>query len=960
MSDSLMHYGVSVMDDAPGVGSGRFPLGSGGKPYQRSELPFSERVNYLKNNGITNDEDIARALHMTTSALHERLYFEEKASIGSEKSTAEKVKELKAKGITREKDIADALGMSTNALRDRLSIEKRAKIAEQTEMAIRLKNEEGLTNREIGERLGGVGESQVRSLLKNQEKNIIDPNRNTADILKKLVDEKGYIDVGKGTELDLGVSKTRKDTAISLLLEEGYVKTAIQVEQLGTGNKTTVEVLAPPGTTYADVAKNPGAIHPVTEYYTPDDGKTFLGLEPPASVDPKRVEICYAEDGGENKDGLIEIRRGTNDLSLGESRYAQVRIAVNGTHYIKGMAVYSDDLPPGVDIRFNTNKSKDTPMLGSKDNSVLKPMKDDPDNPFGAAIKANGQSHYIDENGDRQLSPINKVNEQGDWEHWGRNLASQFLAKQPIPLARQQLDLTYKNKRAELEDIMALTNDTVKRKMLNDFADECDAASVHLKSAALPRQATCVLLPLKVKEKEIYAPAFRDGETVALVRYPHAGPFEIPVLTVNNKYNDGKKMIGTTSADAVGINHETATILSGADHDGDTAIVIPIDKLRINYADPLPGLKNFDPKKEYPGRPGMKVLKESNKGNEMGRITNLITDMQVQGATTQELERAVRHSMVVIDAAKHGLDYQRSYKENRIADLKRKYQGGENRGASTLLSRASATAYVPARKEEYHPDPETGKKRYKQTGETYTKKVVGKNGEVRYVTKPRLSEVPQMALHDDARELITGRGSVIEHVYADYANNMKAMANEARKAAYSTPTMKRNPSATKTYAKEVESLNYQLNIALKNAPRERQAQIIAGETVKTKMKANPGMSKEDKKKIRGQALTEARNRVGAHKRQIEISDREWEAIQAGAISDSKLKAILDNTDMDKVKKRATPKQGQYISPAKVEQIEAMGRRGYPLAEIVDSLGVSRSSVSNILAEAHIQGDEIDG
>ena len=893
MSDSLMHYGVSVLDDAPGVGSGRFPLGSGGKPYQRSEIPFSERV-----------------------------------------------KDLKEKGITNEKDIAAALGMSTNALRKRLSIEKRAKIAEQTATAIRLR-EEGLNNREIGERLG-VGESQVRSLLSNREKNVVDPNRNTADILKKLVDEKGYIDVGKGTELDLGVSKTRKDTAISLLLEEGYVKQVIQVEQLGTGNKTYVEVLAPPGTTYADVAKNPGAIHPVTEYYTPDDGKTFLGLKPPASIDSKRLEICYAEDGGEDKDGLIEIRRGAKDLSLGESKYAQVRIAVDGTHYIKGMAVYSDDLPDGVDIRFNTNKSKNVPKM-----DVLKPMKTDSDNPFGATIKANGQSTYFDDDGVEHLSPINKVNEQGDWEHWGKNLAAQFLSKQPVPLARQQLDLTYKNKRDEFNEIMSLTNDTVKRKLLESFADGCDAASVHLKAAALPRQATCVLLPLKVGENEIYAPGFKDGETVALVRYPHAGTFEIPVLKVNNKNAEGRKMMGTTATDAVGISHDTAIILSGADHDGDTAIVIPVDGVKINHSDPLPGLKNFDPKKEYPGYPGMKVITNKAKQTEMGKVTNLITDMQIKGATAPEIERAVRHSMVVIDAEKHKLNYQKSYQDNRIAELKKKYQGGERKGASTLISRASSMMRIPARKEEYHPDPETGKKIYKDTGETYGKKKVDKKtGEVTYVKTARTVKIPQMAYYDDARDLSTG--TAIEEVYAGYANNMKAMANEARKAAYTTPTMKRNPSAAKTYAPEVESLNYKLNIALKNAPRERQAQIVANEVVKTKMKANPNMDEDTKKKVKGQALTQARDRVGAHKTQVEITDREWEAIQAGAISDSKLRAILDNTNMDKVKERAMPRQTTIISPSKTSRAQAMANAGYTLGEIADALGISRSSVSNIV------------
>ena len=59
---------------------------------------------------------------------------------------------------------------------------------------------------------------------------------------------------------------------------------------------------------------------------------------------------------------------------------------------------------------------------------------------------------------------------------------------------------------------------------------------------------------------------------------------------------------------------------------------------------------------------------------EMDKISNLITDMILGGATEPELARAVRHSMVVIDASKHNLDYTRSYQENEIESLKLKYQ----------------------------------------------------------------------------------------------------------------------------------------------------------------------------------------------------------------------------------------------------------------------------------------------
>lgn len=117
-----------------------------------------------------------------------------------------------------------------------------------------------------------------------------------------------------------------------------------------------------------------------------------------------------------------------------------------------------------------------------------------------------------------------------------KNLSSQFLSKQPIQLIKKQLDLTYADAADEFSEICSLNNPTVKRKLLLDFADECDSAAVHLKAAALPRQSTQVILPLNaMKETEIFAPNYRDGEKVVLIRYPHGGTFEIPELTVNNK-----------------------------------------------------------------------------------------------------------------------------------------------------------------------------------------------------------------------------------------------------------------------------------------------------------------------------------------------------------------------------------------------------------------------------------------
>lgn len=142
----------------------------------------------------------------------------------------------------------------------------------------------------------------------------------------------------------------------------------------------------------------------------------------------------------------------------------------------------------------------------------------------------------------------------------------------------------------------------------------------------------------------------------------------------------------------VGINSKVAERLSGADFDGDTVMVIPCNsdrsKVKITSTRPLEGLDGFDPKLEYGpssspkvdidgtkhyyrGDREYKIMTKTATQNEMGRISNLITDMTLNGATREQLARAVRHSMVVIDAEKHKLDYQQSAIDNDIASLKR-------------------------------------------------------------------------------------------------------------------------------------------------------------------------------------------------------------------------------------------------------------------------------------------------
>lgn len=905
--DEIRHYGVSKLDDPPGRGSGRYPLGSGENPNQHN-VTFLSRVEELKKQGLS------------------------------------------------ETQIARDMGMSTTAFRAQKAIAKTEKRRIDTERAKDLR-QQGKTLVEIAEIMGYANDSSVRSLLDSDTERRMNLARATADALKKEIAEKGMIDVGKGEERRLGVSRGKLEEALYILQQEGYPVYGGGVPQVtNKGRQTILKVVCPPGTEHKDIYNYENINFVGVESH--DGGDTFeKKFVYPKSMDSKRLKVVYAEDGGTEKDGLIELRRGIDDISLGNSQYAQVRILVDNTHYIKGMAVYSDDMPDGVDVVFNTNKPKGTPVCGPKDNTVLKKIKSDPDNPFGSLIKqgiedpdnpgsSGGQRYYYDKDGNKQLSLINKRAEEGDWGAWADHLPSQFLSKQNKQLIQNQLGLAMADKKEEYDDICSVTNPTVKKQLLRSFADDCDAAAVHLKAAALPRQKYQVLLPCPtLKENEIYAPNYRDGEQVALIRYPHGGTFEIPMLTVNNKHADSKKMIGSTPADAVCINKKVADRLSGADFDGDTTVVIPCGgKVKITSTPPLKGLEGFDPKLTYGGKPEGTFKKMKNTQTEMGKISNLITDMTLKGAQPDELARAVRHSMVVIDAEKHGLDYKQSEIDNGIAALKREYQGRVENGkyreaASTLISRAKSRVEVPKRKGAPRIDKDTGEVVWKNDPRgTY----IDKDGKERVCTQ----NSTRMAETKDARTLSTG--TVPEELYADYANKLKALANTARKEYLSTGKIKYSPAAKEKYKEEVDSLQAKLNVSLMNAPKERQAQLIANSVVNAKKKEYPDLTKEEIKKLSQQALSSARARVGAKRTPVEITDREWEAIQSGAISENKLQQILTHTDIDKVRKFATPRTTTTLSDAKINKITAMKNSGYTAIEIADAVGISSSTVHKYL------------
>lgn len=979
----LEHYGMPRR-------SGRYPWGSGEDPYQHGE-DFLSRVEKLKEKGWTETpENIKKEFGLTTTE-----YRREK-SISKDERRMLKVKTAKA-----------------------------------------LKKD-GLTDSEIGRKMG-VNESTVRSWFNQESESRMLQARQTADFLKDQLKTKKMIDVGSEVERELNISREKLDTALYMLEREGYHIYGGRVPQPTNKNQmTTLKVLAAPDVEHKNIYDYEN-IKTINDYISRDDGDTFeKKFTYPSSMDSKRLMIRYKEDGGIDKDGIVELRRGVPDLSLGESRYSQVRILVDGTHYIKGMAVYSDDMPDGVDVVFNTNKTKDVPKM-----DVLKKIKNDPDNPFGSAIKdadQGGQYWYTDPNtGKKKLGLINKRADEGDWSDWSDTLPSQFLSKQSKQMAKKQLDLAKADKADEFDEIMSLTNPTVKKYYLDKFASSCDKAAVDLKAAALPKQKYHAIIPINsLKDTEVYAPQYKEGTKLALIRYPHGGTFEIPILTVTHKNNLGKKIIGE-SIDAVGITSKVAERLSGADFDGDTVMCIPTHdpkgKVKITSTNPLKGLEGFDPKVEYGGkkvvdtngaehyyRAGKEYhpMKEGSKNTQMGIISNLITDMTLGGASNDELAAAVRHSMVVIDAPKHKLDFKQSYIDNNIAALTKKWQikvdenGNEKYGgASTIISRSKGEKKVLKRKGEarinikgkswydpskpegallyttapdkevyfadstynkktgiktivtssgktisYNMNDKTSREKYDpvmrkdpSTGEVY---YTNKDRSITYRTRARTSNSTNMAETDDAYTLVSKSRHPMEIIYADHANYMKAMANKARKAMVYTPNLESNPTAKKIYAKEVSSLEVKLNNALKNSVKERAATRLAAAEIKRRKENNPDLKGEEERKLGQRLQSKYRNEVGSEsrrKRAINITDKEWEAIQAGAISENKLKQILNNSDPDSLRERAMPKTRKTLSAAKINRIKLLYASNFTLTQIAEKMNISPSAVSKYLKGA---------
>lgn len=908
----LKHYGTPRH-------SGRYPWGSGDNPYQR-HADFLANYYNLKDKGMTPTE-IAKSMNMTTSVLRAKVSY------------------------------------ANDTLR-----------RERASQAMKLK-EKGYSNPAIAKRMGLPNESSVRALLKEKSDLRAQQTENLLNVLKATVEEKKYVDVGGGSELRLNVSEQKLKNACVLLQEEGYKITTFKTQQAGTPYKTTVKVLTKEDVPRSEINQHRGDIA-IPNYYSEDHGFTLNKIERPVPINGSRIYIRYGEEGGKERDGTIELRRGVEDLDLHNALYAQVRIAVkpdgtegDGTHYLKGMALYSDDVPKGYDIIFNTKKPKGTDVFGKDtDTSVLKPIKAnaDPDNPFGATIKDDvdlirAQRHYTGKDGKEHLSALNIVNEEGNWGEWAKTLSSQFLAKQNISLIRSQLKEAYDIRKDEFDEISQMTNPAVRKKLYASFADDCDSAAVHLKGASMPRQRSQVILPMPwLKENEVYAPNYHDGETVVLIRYPHSGTFEIPELRVNNRDEKARSILkrpdGTDAMDAIGIHPAAAQKLSGADFDGDTVLVIPNNDRRIQSRPLMESLRNFDPDMYQlpPDAPKVDAKHGFHKQQEMGKVSNLITDMTIKGADLEEISRAVKHSMVVIDAEKHHLDWRKSALDNGIADLKTKYQGGPDAGASTLISRSKGQAHPFDRKLLTNPKLMTKEQRerfyngenvYEETGRTRIDRKTGKEVPIR-ISSTKMAEAR------DASELSSG--TVQETIYANFANRLKNLANEARKAALFTEPDKYSPSAKKTYAVEVDSLNKKLYLAELNRPLERKAQLLMAQKLRAYLQENEDMTSDEIKKLRGRLIKESRAIVGAKKVPVEITDREWEAIQAHAVSYNTLTKILNNSDMDHIKQLSMPRTSPVMSEAKIARAKNMFNQGRTREEVAEALNVSVSTLQKAM------------
>lgn len=913
--------------------------------------------------------------------------------------------EMKKRGLS-DNEIAKQMGLSTTVYRSKVTIAKE-ELKQYNMQRISKLQSEGMIIDDIAKTIGTTGQT-VRNYLdeiKNPNKSARAQRVQTeavAQTLEDAVKRSKYIDVGKGVEIQMGISKEKLKSGLNALVESGeYEVHNLRIAQVtDKNNSTPVKVLTKKGVERSEIYKNMDKVRPVEEFAINGDARMFQQMERPKSIGWDRVHIRYAipegqkghgtNDDGAMMDGAMFLRPGVKDLNLGKASYAQVRIAVGDTHYLKGMALYGTEemfkgIPKGTDIIFNTNKTANkTPQ------EVLKELKKNPEggapidgpNPFGATVKR--QNTLVDAKGnpvykpgvkDRfgnkvpQIGSVNIVNEEGDWGSWSKALSAQFLSKQPTTVVHERLKATMKQVQDEYESIQKVTNPVIKKQLMESFVSDLESKQVHMKAAAPKGFQGHVILPVPdMKENEVYAPNYKNGEKVVLIRYPHGGRFEIPELTVNNN-SVARKMISKDSPDAIGIHPKVASKMSGADFDGDTAYVIPNNKGKFKSRDSLKELKNFDPNM-YADKPGtFTPITKRYQQTLMGVVSNLITDMTLQGAPSNEIARAVKHSMVVIDAEKHKLNYKRSAEENGIDALMKRYMthvdkvkygdlerynpktrrvdkvidpdklkkdltpGKEYTSASTIISRHKQSVITDGYQVEV-PDPKS------KSGGT---KMVWRNKKETYLVN----------MVKDANVFLGPNATKTEHHYADYINELKAFKNKVDSEMSGIKMPARDPKAAKIYAEEVLSMKDKVNQVKINRIKERQAQRMAEVSSKAEIarrSEDEVLKKDEISRIKQQALNKARSMVGAERTPVTITDDEWDAVQSNAVSGTLLKELVSFMDDSQLKSLATPRANKQMTDARKSKAKALLANGYTIAQVAEALGVSSSTIGKIKAE----------
>lgn len=935
----LVHYGTPRH-------SGRYPWGSGENPYQHEE-GFYKQYEDIRNNGKTYLENAA-ALGMS----REELIFAEYGNLVS------------TYGKSNYTGMAKELGMSSTEVRQHISNINSKHTGDEMRRCQELSNK-GYSVRAIAERTG-MAPSTVQARLNAIGNHTKLNNQDILGMLKKAVDDKGVIDIGKGVEGELGTTKTRLLTLATALKEEGYRIFNFNLPNATDPSKATPMVVlakADPEKTEAqqwkDIVSNPTQVQTINSYKV-EQVKAKNNLPPVQFIDKSRVFVKYDETGGTAMDGTIMIRPGVSDLSLGDAHYAQVRIGVDcdgDPRYMKGMAFYSNDIPKGYDVVYNTNKEEAKGIKALK--SVLttsgKTLDDNPngeidwEHPWAGNLRTtDGQYYYSDDNGEVRLGALNKLKQEGDWLEQRVTLPTQLLSKQPPSTITKQLDAAYSARRDELDSIKKISQPELKQAQLLAYAETTDKAAVEMRGAAFPGQSTKVLLPIPdLKPTECYCPTYPTGTKVCLVRFPHADISEIPTLIVNNNSKAGKDIVGSEARDAIGINQTVAERLSGADFDGDTVTTIPlVGNTRIATRPQLEGMKGWSPD-IYKAAPGVKITSKDNQQREMGIISNLITDMNLKGAEPEDICRAIKYSMVVIDAVKHKYDMKAAKADLGIDNLNDKYRMN-SKGAGTIISRAKSPVTIQERTKASI-DPETGEQIFRNTGNGFTDRETGE-----FVYKSET--IPKLAYFKDANDIKSDKDnpiSVKENYYANFSNGLKRLANEARLEYLKTPNTVYDKKAASEYMAEVASLNGKLDNYAANSPKERQAQIYAYTSLKTAKQTNEtlqGSSKEAKaarKDYGRKALTEGRQIFGTQSnkyRQIEITENEWAAIKAGALSHTKIQSLISAADAKPLLERELPREERVLSDTKLTRANTMLANGRTYAETADALGVNVSTL----------------